>query len=74
MPDSFGKRQRERAKAQKAAAKEERRAAKNQRRADIAAGILPPEPEDGARAEEVDSEHQAPDARPPGAEKDAEQV
>lgn len=45
MPDSFGKRQRNQAKARKANAREERRLARNQRRADRAAGVLPSGPE-----------------------------
>lgn len=45
MPDSFGKRQRNQAKAKKANAREERRLARNQRRADRAAGVLPAGPE-----------------------------
>jgi len=40
MPDSYGKRQRQSAKANKAAAREERRVARAQRNADREAGLI----------------------------------
>jgi hypothetical protein len=39
VPESYGKRQRQKVKERKGAAREERRVARNQRRADRAAGI-----------------------------------
>jgi len=65
MPDSYGKRQRQTAKATKAAAREERRLARAQRNADREAGLIeagtPIAPSEPAALGFVDV---GPDARP----------
>jgi len=59
MPDSYGKRQRQTAKATKAAAREERRLARAQRNADREAGLIeagtPIEPSEPAALGFVDT-------------------
>ena len=70
MPESYGKRQRNTARAKKVAAREERRLERKQRDADRAAGLIeagtpiaPNEPDDfpelGPSESEADSEDQA---------------
>jgi len=60
MPDSFGKRNRDRVKAEKAAARDARRAARNLRQEQRQAGTwVPPTPEDESPETEEDPAEKA---------------
>lgn len=72
MPESYGKRQRNTARAKKVAAREERRLERKQRNADRAAGLIeagtpiaPNEPEDFPEAPLAESKTDAEDEKAP---------
>jgi hypothetical protein len=72
VPESYGKRQRNTARAKKVAAREERRLERKQRNADRAAGLIeagtpiaPNEPEDFPEAQPAESQTDSSDEKAP---------